>query len=113
MFPPLRGNPHRRHCRSCEWSPGKGDVCVSGLSGHGTSFSSLPLADLVPPVAEGEVLVDNREEGKENRNSRERAKKEGKKKERKERRKKGRKERAGGNDGRKREAGRGKRVSKH
>lgn len=32
---------------------------------------------------------------------------------RKERRKKGRKEQAGGNDGRKREAGKGKRVSKH
>jgi len=48
---------------------------------------SLPLAEQVPLVAEGEVLVEEREEGRENRKSRERAEKEGKKKERKEGRK--------------------------
>lgn len=38
----------------------------------------------MPPVAEGEVLMEEREEGRENRSSRERAEKEGKMKERKE-----------------------------
>lgn len=53
------------------------------MFGHGTSFFSLLLADEVPLVTEGEVLVEEKEEGRENRNSTERSEKEGKKKERK------------------------------
>lgn len=91
VVPSLHGHPHSwdlrtkssRRCRSCNWYPGKCNVCVLGLFGHGTSFFSLLLADEVPLVTEGEVLVEEKEEGRENRNSTERAEKEGKKKERK------------------------------
>lgn len=72
-----------RRCRSCNWYPGKCNVCVLGLPGHGMSFFSLLLADEATLVTEGEVLVEEREEGREKRNSREGAEKEGKKKERK------------------------------